>query len=128
MPRATNNVLDTHRVDLKTCEGGFVVLRRMTYGQWLKRQEIMMSLQMRSEEAKNGKKGQEMVADVAIAGLEVARYEFATCIAEHNLEDDNGTPLNFQSAFTIDILDPRIGQEIGEEINKMNTFEEDLGN
>jgi hypothetical protein len=128
MPRATNNILDTKRVDLKSCPEGFVVLRRMTYGQWLKRQEIAMTLQMKQGES-NGKGSRpEMVADVAIAGTEVARWEFSCCVAEHNLEDDQGQPLDFKSAFMIDLLDPRIGQEIGREIDKMNQFEEDLGN
>jgi len=130
MPRATNNILDTEHVDLTTCAGGFVELRRMTYGQWLKRQEIAMNLSMR---AANGESGQpsrrgEMVADVAIAGLDVARFEFKHCIAAHNLEDDQGNALDFSAAFTIEMLDPRVGQEIGEAINKLNQFEGDLGN
>jgi hypothetical protein len=44
------------------------------------------------------------------------------------LEDDNGNLLDFKAAFTLQLLDPRVGQEIGDAIDAMNNFEGDLGN
>ena len=123
MPRATNNINETERFDLKSCPGGFVVLRRLTYGQYLERQGLAMQLQMQSV----GKKSDAKI-DIDMAQQKVAEFEFKHCIAEHNLEDDQGNLLDFRQAFTLTMLDPRIGQEIGDCIAKMNDFEAELGN
>lgn len=117
MPKATNNAQDLEHHDLKTCPGGFVKLRRMTYGQFLKRQAMSMDMQMR------GNRGNAIV-DVGLGQEKVTTFEFSICVAEHNLEDDNDQLLDFKSPAAIQILDPRIGQEIGALIDAMNQFEE----
>lgn len=124
MPRATNNIADVERIDLTTCPGGYVTLRRMTYGQYLHRQQMAMDMQMQT----TGKKGSAMSMDINMAQDKVAAFEFATCIGEHNLEDDQGNSLDFRQALHVQMLDPRVGQEIGDNINRMNTFEEAVGN
>jgi hypothetical protein len=123
MPRATNNIDDTNRLQLKTCAGGFVVLRRLTYGQYLKRQGMAMEMQMATNSATK-----QSTMDIQMAQTKVAEFDFANCIVEHNLEDDNGNLLDFKAAFTLQLLDPRVGQEIGDAIDAMNNFEGDLGN
>jgi hypothetical protein len=126
MPRATNNIEDTERHDLKTCPGGFVELRRMTYGQYLQRQSMAMDMQMQT--SGKGKGSQGATIDIDMSQMKVAEFEFRHCVASHNLEDHEGALLDFRQAHTLQLLDPRIGQEIGDLIDAMNTFEDDLGN
>ena len=121
MPRATNNINDTIRVDLKSCPGGFVVLRRMSYGQRLKRDAMALDMSMRSQ-------GKERVIDIEAAQEEVTFFEFASCVAEHNLEDERGDLLRFSEKYAVVALDARIGAEISAEIEKLHDFQADLGN
>jgi hypothetical protein len=125
MPKAIVDINDTQKFDLKTCPGGWVVLRRMTYGQWLQRNE--QSLLMQAQRGKG--KGNEQV-DMQIQSKKVALFEYKHCMVEHNLEsDDNGTLLDFTNPVTLEILDPRIGNEIGAYITDMNDFsDDDAGN
>jgi hypothetical protein len=120
MPRATNNIEDVQHYDLKSLPGGFVELRRMTYGEYLKRQGMAMDMQMRSEG-----RGKGNVMDIDLGQQKVTEFEFSKCIASHNLEDDQGNPLDFRSSGHVHMLDPRIGQEIGDLIDKLNIWEED---
>ncbi|HEX6825791.1 MAG TPA: hypothetical protein VF077_05675 [Nitrospiraceae bacterium] len=53
-------------------------------------------------------------------------YEYQHCIIEHNLEDANGTILNFRHTGTLDQLDPKIGGEIEDLIDAMHNPDEDL--
>jgi len=125
MPRATNNIEDLEHFDLKSCPGGFVDLRRMTYGQYLRRQGMAMDMQMKGGDGRS----KANVIDIDLGQEKVTHFEFSVCIAGHNLEDDNGNQLDFKNAGHVQILDPRVGQEIGDLINKMNSFEEDeVGN
>jgi hypothetical protein len=95
----------------------------MTYGQWLKRTEMGMTVKMSTEA--NGK-GPAM--DLDMQALAVAQFEFATCVADHNLTDAEDNPLDFRHAWVVDLLDPVVGQEIGAAIDKLNQFQEELGN
>lgn len=119
MPAAVSNTEETVRHELKTCPGGFVVLRRMTYGQVIQRR----SLSKMSILTQRGK-GNSVQGELAMASRDITLFEFAHCIVEHNLEDNNGRTLNLGGP-DFDLLDPRIGQEIEEQIAKMNDFEED---
>lgn len=117
MPRAINTI-DTVHYELKSCPGGFVELRRMTYAQYLRRQEMMMNMQVSGS---NGKTTGEM----KVNGLTVAQFEFRICVANHNLTDDQDQLLDFKQLHTLEILDPKVGQEIGEFIDKMNQLDEE---
>jgi hypothetical protein len=121
MPRATINPADTQRHELKTLEGGYVVLRRMSYGKFLDRQSDAMMMKVTGDAAGD----REM--DLRMMGRQTALLEFKECVVEHNLEDENGNVLDFSKPGTLDILDPRIGQEIGEYLNALNSFEGRLG-
>lgn len=107
------------REELKTVEGGYVVLKRMTYGDKLERQEIVkMSIQL------NG--GKDAVGEMAMASKQATYLEFANCIVEHNLEkDDNGTLFNFKNPADVNSLDPKVGEEIDSLITEMNNFDSD---
>lgn len=122
MPRATVSASDTTRFDLKTCDGGFVVLRRLSYGEKMKRQEMSFGAAMKMDRKQT--QSAEMVMDMAQTAA--TEFEFKNCIVEHNLEDDNGNLLDFRTAVHVHLLDPRIGEEISGYIDQMNNF--DLGN
>lgn len=124
MPQATINPNHVERKDLKSLPEGYVVLRRLTYGQLLDRQSDAMQMEMSGQ---SDKKDSPQAA-IRLMGRKTAQLEFATCIVEHNLEDDKGQPLNFSNPKTLDVLDPRVGEEIGKYINEMNRFEEEVGN
>jgi len=119
MPRATVSTEPEH-FELKTVPGGFVELRRMPYGKYLTRQEMALKLQVR------GSSRQNVEGEMAMANKVVSVFEFKECIVNHNLTDDNDNPLDFRSPVTLEMLDPRVGDEIGQHINEMHQF--DLGN
>lgn len=115
MPRATVTQ-NTERFELKACPEGFVVIRRMTYGEKLNRQEDIMNMQTGMDDKK---------MQIQIMTKKVALQDFANLIVEHNLTDENDRPLNFKNAADVVRLDPRIGDEIGQYIDLLNSFEED---
>jgi hypothetical protein len=121
MPRATISDDIVHK-ELKTCPGGYVKLRRMTYGDWLRRNDMAMALEI-DQKSKKG--------DVSMQGADVANFEFAKCVVEHNLEDADGRLLNFNRGQDVQRLDPKIGNEIGSYIDELHNFDAEetgLGN
>jgi hypothetical protein len=121
MPRATADTSKTERFDLKSLPEGFVVLRKLTYGQMLERQEKAgeMVAKMNGKQAPNE-------AAVRIMQAAATEYEFKHCIVEHNLEDENGKTLNFQANGTYRMLDPQVGTEIATLIDTMNQLPEEV--
>lgn len=125
MPRATVNRDSTDKILLKTCPpDGFVVLRRLSYGEYLARQEMSMQMRLVGE----GGKGSQSNMDLALLQRKTTEFEFKSCIVDHNLEDENGQPLDFRQSTTIDKLDPKIGQEISQHVSDLIQFEDDLKN
>ena len=126
MPKATVSTQETQRFDLKSCEGGFVELRKLSYGEVLTRRQIATEISMRGGNRKDAKTTVELMAE------ETALFDFKKCIVDHNLEDDNGTKLDFRSKMALAILDPKIGTEIDTLIDGLNNFnpegDSDLGN
>jgi hypothetical protein len=122
MPRATVNA-DGTRIDLKTCAGGFVLLRQLSFGQMLKRRDMAARFM---QEVTQGNAPNRITIDIL---NEVSRkYDFANCIIDHNLEDDQGNKLDFTNALVLDILDPRIAAEIEDHIDKLNLTDLDTEN
>lgn len=122
MPKATVNTTDTERFELKTCQGGYIELRRMSYGQVVQRRALM-----KLEFVSQGK-GKDVQGEMAMASEKITRFEFDHCIVDHNLEDEAGRKLNLSAPVDFAKLDPRIGQEIEDLIGKMNNFEDEEGN
>jgi hypothetical protein len=119
MPVAVANVEDSQRFELKTAPpDGFVVLKRMTFGQIVQRR-AMLKLAVTSGANKS------FQGEMAMASEEVSRFEFNLCIVDHNLEDENGNKLNLGSAIDFARLDPRVGQEIEGHISDLNNLDED---
>jgi len=128
MPRAVVDVGLTERYDLETLpansieEGGWVELRRMSYGEFLKRRDMISKTSFEGQ-GKDTKATMEMAQEI------VTRYEFQTCIVDHNLLDANDKPIDFRSTKAFSTLDPRIGEEIASYIDKMNKWDaEEDGN
>jgi len=121
VPRATV-VIQKEKYDLETLPGGWVELRRLTYGEKLAKDAEAMRMKM----AMDGK-SKSVEAEVAIISEAVTLLEFAKCITNHNLtkEGPNGddVPLDFRKAADVQMLDPRVGDEISGIIGKMNDFD-----
>lgn len=123
MPKATANLQETHRRDLKSCEGGWVEARRLTYGEKLQRRAMVSGLKV---EAGKGKK--DFAGEMQLITEESTVFDFQKCLLDHNLEDENGNKLNLTNKGDISRLDPRIGEEIDQFLSELNNFEEDEGN
>lgn len=126
MPRATANVVDAEKYELKTLPDGFVQLRRLTYGQKLERRAMSS---VASAETQKGNKNMKL--QMQMINEQATLFDFTHCIVDHNLEDENGNKLNLGNVNDIRRLDPRIGDEVERLIDKLNNFEEDdeeLGN
>jgi len=122
MPNATVDVESTQKYDLKTLEEGFVVLRRMSYGDILQRRTFTKI------EIGGDSKSKDFRGELAMANRKVTEFEFAKCVVDHNLEDASGRKLNLNAPSDFNQLDPRVGQEIEEYISEMNNFEADEEN
>jgi hypothetical protein len=114
-------VLNTQeKFELKTLEGAFVVVRRMNYGESLRRQGMATKFFIDGSQNSKDFKGELDVQQEA-----VTLWDFANLVVEHNLTDENERTLNFKSAHDVKRLDGAIGQEIGKYIDDFNRFEGD---
>lgn len=114
MPRATV-ASKTEKFELKSLPEAYIVVRRMTYGEKLNRTDSMMNMKTTGED-------REM--HIQMMSKRIAFQDFANLIIEHNLTDENDQPLNFKNAADVERLDPRIGDEIGQLIDGINSFED----
>ena len=126
MPNATISPDNTERFELKTLEGAYVVLRRMSYNAYLIRRDMLMKIQLASRGGG---------ADVGLGSMQmmnhrVAVFDFKECVVDHNLEDANGNQLDLTKESTFRTLDPRVGTEVSDLISDMNEplEDEELGN
>jgi hypothetical protein len=119
MPKATATLV-TERHNLKTVPDGFVEVRRLTYGETLQRRQ-MMTLEM------TGNNKNDARAEMALANRKATEYDFARCITNHNLfaDDQETRKLNLGNPSDVDLLDPRVGQEIESILDALNNFEPD---
>jgi hypothetical protein len=122
MPRATVS-MEPKEFPLVTCEGGFVKLRRMSYGELLASNDMAFQV---SVESKEGSNDPQMGA--SMSSSRIAEFRFKCCIVEHNLENEAGTKLQFSNAQTVHLLDPNIGQEIDNLISQMHNWEKNHPN
>lgn len=113
MPRATV-AIDVETFDLKSCPEGYVKIRRMTYGEKLNRTDDLMNMRTTAED-------REM--QIQMMSKRVALQDFANLVVEHNLTDENDKLLNFKNPADVLRLDPIIGDEIGQLIDQLNSFE-----
>lgn len=114
MPKATVPS-ETVRKELVSLPDGFVVLKRMSYGDVLFRRGLAQKVEM-TQDMRN--QGTKMHIEVGYEAL--AQFDFSKCIIEHNLEDENGEPLNLHNIAGVKQLDPQVGQEIEKYIDEMH--------
>lgn len=132
MPKATVNP-ETTRVDLKTLPEGFVVLRTLSFHEMELRKDIAGRMYQEEKVAnvKKGRKGRDddemMRAYFESMNVKVTEFEFRNCIVDHNLfVDDAETQLiDFSKPMHTWKLDPKIGEEISNEITKLTQIDED---
>lgn len=118
MPRATVS-LEPKTEDLSTCPGGWVKLRRMSYGELLASNDMAFSVSL--EAGDKGSSDPKM--GVGASTGRIAEYRFKVCVVDHNLENEAGTKLDFRNASTMHLLDPNVGQEIDTLISKMHDWQ-----
>jgi hypothetical protein len=111
------------RKELKTLEGGFVILRRMSYGEKLHRQEMATKQKLTLQA--NARRDDDREMDFMIMQEKVAIWEFANLVVDHNLELEEGVPFVFNRPGDLKKLDPRVGDEINGYIADMNNYEEE---
>lgn len=116
MPKATVDSAGV-RVDLKTCEGGFVLLRQLPFGMMLKRRDLAAKY---LQEFTGTSVSDVNTITINILNEKSRQFDFANMILDHNLEGDDGNKLDLTNPMTLDILDPRIAAEIETEMDKLN--------
>lgn len=105
----------SERFDLETLPpDGFVIVRRMTYGEKLSRQDEMLSMRASMEDKS---------FQMSMLNKKTALTDFGNLIVDHNITDQNNRPLNFKNAKDVLELDPRVGDEIAYFIDRINSFD-----
>lgn len=122
MPRATVSMKPID-YPLKTCPGGWVQLRRMSYGELLASQDMAYQVSV-----KEGKDGGDPDMGVNVTQAKILEYQFRTCIIDHNLENETGQKLRFDSPEAVHMLDSLIGQEINAQLEKMHRWDKTYPN
>lgn len=118
MPRATAS-LETHTEKLKTLPDGYIVVRSLTYGEFLHRKDLAIKMTMEMKGGKGSK------VDIDTVNEAVTAYVLKTCVVDHNLEDENGNKLNLGNPRDFSRLDILIGKEIDKIVSDLNEFDEE---
>lgn len=127
MPNATVQQ-ETIRKDLKSLIGAWVELKPLPFGQTLERRDKATQMSMEQEVRDGGRRrSKQEQAKFIIDTLNTwsVAYDFKHCIIDHNLEDAQGQKLDFGNPMTLQILDPRVGQEIERYIDELNNEEDE---
>jgi len=111
---------EAERHYLKTIEGAWVDLKPLPYGQLIERRDKASRMSMTTD--RRNQDNSRM--DIDMLQAEMRRYEFNHCIVDHNLGDDQGNQLNFTNPASMNVLDPRVGQEIEQLIDNLNQLED----
>jgi len=111
---------EPERRELKSCPGGYVDIKRMTYGEKLQRRAFIGDMEMKS-----GKGSKDVVTTMKVFNEAAELYDFAHAIVGHNLTDVDERPLVFTNPGDVKKLTGRIAEEIGQYIDEINNFEED---
>jgi hypothetical protein len=120
VPRATVKKDTVGPLNLTTLEGGWVKLCKLSYGEKNEHQELVSRLSSSFE--RDGKKEREIRLDMALMNGDV--YLFRKCIVDHNLEDEDGRKLDLSNPVDAAKLDPAVGDEVTDLIDKVNSSED----
>lgn len=105
--------------ELKTLPKAYVIIRRMKYGEKLVRDAEAMEITAKTGGNKDGNVSVKLLTEAT------ALWEFANLIVDHNLEDEHGNKLNFKNFAHTKMLDPKVGSEISNYIDELNSWEDD---
>lgn len=127
---------EPERKELKTLPGGYVLLKRLSYGEKLEKRKFNSKMEM---EIDKGSRTAKSILDIFNEASEL--FDFAHCIVEHNLtkfvhkvtgqpvkaSDPEGIelPLDFLKPSDVRMLPGHISEEIGALMDALNNFEED---
>lgn len=134
MPKATVDP-GTHHYELKTCPGGFVELRTLSFHEMEMRKDIAgrMYQEEKVTRARQGKRGDDeevMRAYFESMNVKVTEFEFRNCIVDHNLfvDDAETQKIDFSKPMHTWKLNPKIGEEISKYVTELTQIdEEDIG-
>lgn len=130
MPIVTVDPNEYERFELKSAPpDGYVMLRPLPYGMKLERRSKSMKTMMRSQPVKSRKQAMEQdnVLELDSQDEWAVAFDFSYCIGEHNLQNADGTLVDFASkgALWRKSLNPRVGSEIERLIDDLNNDEDD---
>jgi hypothetical protein len=137
MPVATIDPNASEQFELKTAPAdpndpndanGFVILRPLPYGMKLTRRDKATRMMMRQQPSQKGHKAGSAENTIELESYNewAVAYDFANCIVDHNLTDQNKVKINFASPLSIKLLNPKIGSEIEKLINDLNEDEDEV--
>jgi fumarylacetoacetate (FAA) hydrolase family protein len=127
MPKAVVSIEAVH-VPLTTLEGAWVKLKRLSFGQKMERQQ--MATDMMIEMEGKSRQAPKMKAKMDMMTVKVTAFDFEKCIVDHNLflDDEEQAKMDLNNPAHIAQLDPKVGEEIQSEIDKLNNVEAEEGN
>jgi hypothetical protein len=110
------------RYELKSLPpDGFVTLRQLPYWDVLERRDQGSRAVMEQAKRKPGQKQDDDTKMVIETYQTWERfYTFKNCIVDHNITDSNGVQLDFNKELTLRMLNPAVGVEIEQLIDKLN--------
>jgi hypothetical protein len=136
MPIATGVGDGTVTHELVSCPGGFVKIRRLTYGEKMKRKSFMSKMKLNTDSSagnraeRRSKQAQAFSAELDMMNEEVTQFEFAVSILDHNLtylidpaNPESEAMLNFKNPEHVKMLDGNVGEEIDDLITNHNDWE-----
>lgn len=111
--------LEVIKRDIKNAPpDGFVELKPLDYGSSLQKRDMASRMTLEAQRRGASGDGSKMIIDTYQRNSRF--YEFSRCIVDHNLEDENGSKLNFSDIKTLDKLDPKVGEEIERYLDELN--------
>ena len=121
MPKAIATA-EEHRLDMKTIEGGFIVAKRLTYGEKMQRRAMTAGMKIESQKGKK-----DFLGEMQLINEQATVFDFQRCILDHNLfkDDDDLDKFDFSKINDIRMLDPRAGEEIDAWLSELNNYEDD---
>lgn len=128
MPIVTVNPGEYTKVDLKTAPpDGFVEIRPLPYGMKLTRRSKSTKMMMRAQQPTRGKKAEnpENVFELDNQDEWAVAFDFAYCIGTHNLQNADGTLIDFTNPMSLKALDPKVGSEIERAIDSLNNDDDE---
>lgn len=107
-----------HKEELRSLPGAFVVIREMTYGERLNRAGLAGAMKILKDTKS------DYAGEISMETQRITLWDFANLVVEHNLEDVDGRTLNFKVEADVRKLSAPVGDEVGQLIDKWNSFED----